>query len=831
MKLSVKLQKDIVEFLKSIPALYDADSQRAFLYDAGIDKQLQEQIPFGKPRAQFILLLVSMIQDYGTLSDGRNTIIAILETAKNYVGQDRQIYCDSLLQNLKKEGIHSSSTTATTILKSLIPRSRDIFIGREVELSKFEEYLKSSNIISIEGIAGIGKTELAAKSIETFQLAHRVNWFDCTSDSKFDSLIATSGFEDFLKIEHKTEQTKYSGFTDLLDKSEQFIFLDNFQDIVDNSFFTFIRFAERRLRKAKLILITREHPKNILTSPVKMDGLKNDEALKYAKLIVQKFYPDININEKELQNICYSLKGHPLGIILAIQLIYFSETPVDIVQTLVEEDGEFLAHQLLNRIFSYSGNKFSEEQEFMTVFSVFRGKVEKDALIHLFQGRDFKRILSELIRKFMINYNRSDNFYETHPLIREFCYNRLIDKLYWHRKASEFFKKKRTEQIDPILEEKIYYHLVESEQWQEIKELICEKGERLIRTGHIKLIEGMIDKVEAFGIHVPQFSIFKGDIAQIAGDWDKSLEHFKTVFSDPEVNEIFKAEALNKTGVIFWFKGELEKALPYYEKAYMTYQNLNNLRGMADVLDNIGGILSTQANLTEALSKYSESLKIQEAIGNKSGIATSLGNIGSIFYAQGKFDEALEKYQQSLKIKEQIGDKLVIGFSLGWIGLILVAKGDLERAEENFQKGLKLSEEIGDKLGVGLSLNQIGFLRLNQNKLEEALEAFQRSLQIREELDDNLRIHANYRNIGVVYKKQKNYFLALKNLLIAQTMQYKMNMQNEERKTKEHISDIRQEIGLHEFQTMIFQIVEQYSDKLRPYWDIIKQSVEPLSAY
>lgn len=98
MKLPLTLQNKIIEFLISLPNLHDSDSQRAMLYWAGMDSQLQAQLPFGTPLVQFIPLLVTTLLNYGKLDNGRYALVAVLDVTKNYVGQDGKAYCESLIQ-------------------------------------------------------------------------------------------------------------------------------------------------------------------------------------------------------------------------------------------------------------------------------------------------------------------------------------------------------------------------------------------------------------------------------------------------------------------------------------------------------------------------------------------------------------------------------------------------------------------------------------------------------------------------------------------------------------------------------------------------------------
>ncbi len=317
------------------------------------------------------------------------------------------------------------------------------FIGREEEFDTFEKYLERNKSISIEGLGGIGKTEFARKCIEKFQLEEKAVWFPCTRESKLDSLIEMAGFPDLLKIEKLTELAKYSGFASLIERNENVLFLDDFQEITDPSFSKFFRFADRRLQKSKIILVTRELPEvGISLSRIRLYGLNSDNALQYARHLIEENGLDIEIADHDLDNICKQVKGHPLAIELALDLLEYGKSPENILHDLVDyEDEERLAHRLLDEIFNHPKST-EEEKECMLAFSVFRGKVKEQAFTYLFEGKNVTSTIRKLRRKLMLMC--VDGVYETHPLVREFCYNRLSNKKEWHKRAAEYFKTERT---------------------------------------------------------------------------------------------------------------------------------------------------------------------------------------------------------------------------------------------------------------------------------------------------------------------------------------------------------------------------------------------------
>lgn len=101
MELPITLQNKIIDFLKSLPNIDDNKGQKAFIYSVGLDLKLQEQIPFDYSVAQFAPCLVSILLKYGKLDDGRNALETVLETAKNYVGEDKRSHCDVLIEELR----------------------------------------------------------------------------------------------------------------------------------------------------------------------------------------------------------------------------------------------------------------------------------------------------------------------------------------------------------------------------------------------------------------------------------------------------------------------------------------------------------------------------------------------------------------------------------------------------------------------------------------------------------------------------------------------------------------------------------------------------------
>ena len=105
------IEQDIVTWLEQHSInlhLQDVPGRKAFLFAAGLG-ELQNTLVLEGATLVFCRNFVQQLRQHGTLSDGRDPLIAVLETAKTMVGQDKQVECDKLIVNAQQAERHPSS--------------------------------------------------------------------------------------------------------------------------------------------------------------------------------------------------------------------------------------------------------------------------------------------------------------------------------------------------------------------------------------------------------------------------------------------------------------------------------------------------------------------------------------------------------------------------------------------------------------------------------------------------------------------------------------------------------------------------------------------------
>jgi hypothetical protein len=150
MKLPHELHDKLCDFLKTLP-IKDSSAQQAFLYSAGLDEELENQIRVGGPPLEFIELLIPRLMNYGKIEDGQYALLAALRAAKNYVGSNKKKVCNILVHEIQQWLLEHEATDAvkraellTTIVGKFI--TKDYPAEKRVTIRMRATFTSMSNI-------------------------------------------------------------------------------------------------------------------------------------------------------------------------------------------------------------------------------------------------------------------------------------------------------------------------------------------------------------------------------------------------------------------------------------------------------------------------------------------------------------------------------------------------------------------------------------------------------------------------------------------------------------------------------------------------------------
>lgn len=696
------------------------------------------------------------------------------------------------------------------------PKPSSLFTGRENEINNLMSSIKEHRVIAIEGLGGTGKTQICSKYIDDFVVDKtKIIWLDGSAQSNFDVFIEAAGYGDVLKGENKSNQALYSGLKDLLEEDERIIFWDNFNDYEDNSFYEFISFAHTYFKKSTIILITKTEP-NIkgITSlhSIKIEGL-NDDAIDYAKKIKSSNPKYSSISDSDLDKICLAVEGHPLAIEFSMLLVSYGKTVNEIISHMPEYSSlrkiEEFSKRLFLDILNHSKTTEAERELFLKC-SVFKDNFSSKEIEYISDKKDIFNSLVGLVEKLLIS--TKENQYYIHPLVRSFSYEMLIEKSLTHKKAAEYYIILRKETLDASLEEKIFFHLSNSNEWEAISDYIEKNGRKFISQGLTNLLYDFINKLSDYKIKKPIFDIFIGDIYQIKGDYEKAISYYQNA---NDINNEFKIRAQSqiKYGEIIYRKGEVNQALLLFENAYKFSQDNNLSEEEARSLNDLGLAYRELNKLDLSFKKNSEALKLKLEIGDEEEIAISYNNIGVIHVQKDEYKKALELFQKSIVIAEKIGSKTNLALYISNYGDVLTRQGKFKEALSKINKAIEINTKIGDKSGLGQSLNILGRLYIEQGYLDKGLKKFEESLEIAKEVGDKRIISGSYNNIGVYHLKNKNYKTGIKYIFDAIILNKETGNKTNELNNIDWIKTVNLEKSNEEFKEIIISTYNNLDEK------------------
>lgn len=710
------------------------------------------------------------------------------------------------------------------------PKPSILFTGREKEIKVFKNLFESSRIFAIEGLGGTGKTQFVSKCIEEIiEDKSKIIWLNGSVQSNFNVFVETAGYGDVLKGEKKTDLALYSGLKDLIEKDERVIFWDNYNDYEDSTFSQFLSFAYQYLRKATIILITKTEPSidRITSLPViKLEGLSED-AIEYAKKLKASNSKYTSISDLDLEIICQGTEGHPLAIEFSMLLMGYGKSAEDIMIHMPEFSTLKKVEEFSKRLFFdifYHPKTSDEERECFLKCSVFKERLKEEEIKFLYDGKDVFHLLAGLMDKLLIT--SKEGFFEMHPLVRAFSYEKLTDKKEVHKKAADYFISQRLETLNASLEEKIFYHLSEAQEWESIASSIESVGRKFIQQGQLGLINEFMNKVENSNVFRSVFEIFKGDIAQIKGEWNKAIIHFEKA-SFNTIDNTVKAEGMIKHGEILFRRGDIKDSLPYFEEAYNFAKVNILLKEEARAINDIGLVCFTNNTLEVAYEKYMIALKIRKEILDIEGMADSYNNIAIIFSTREQFVKSLEYHDESMKIAQSMGNKIAIANSYNNISHVLISQKKLDEALIKVNLALNINKEIGNKVGIGNCLNNIGAILIEQGNFSEGLLKYKKGLEAREEIGDRTGIANSYANIGTVYCEDKNYDIALNYFFRSLEIIRQIGLIMEERRVLNWIGSFNRRIGKEKFKELANEVYQNLNIETQKHINIKEFFNEP----
>jgi tetratricopeptide (TPR) repeat protein len=182
----------------------------------------------------------------------------------------------------------------------------------------------------------------------------------------------------------------------------------------------------------------------------------------------------------------------------------------------------------------------------------------------------------------------------------------------------------------------------------------------------------------------------------------------------------------NIIGQILYRMGYLD-ALLYYSRSLNLAKDLGNKDLHISILNNIADIYKGKGELDKALSYYEEALSLQT---NEEAKALTYNNIASLYSKKGDNQKAVEYFQKAVEIYEKYGDYHSVAMVKLNLGDLYREMKDYEKAEKYLFEGLEGVKKMGDKYWEAAGYGSLGFLYKDKGDKKTAREYLTRAYNL-----------------------------------------------------------------------------------------------------
>ncbi len=200
----------------------------------------------------------------------------------------------------------------------------------------------------------------------------------------------------------------------------------------------------------------------------------------------------------------------------------------------------------------------------------------------------------------------------------------------------------------------------------------------------------------------------------------------------PHAPDVVRAKSLSAAGNLAMEQGDYPASRVLHEQSLAIARALGDKRGVASALNNLGIVAEECGDYPTAHDLHTETLAIRRELGDQWAIAASLNNLGLLAYDRRDHLSAQSLHAESLAIFRALRDRSCIATSLRNLGLVALDLGDHRSARALFVESLTLFQELGYRRGLADLLEALAFVGLPPSDATRAARIWGAAARLRE---------------------------------------------------------------------------------------------------
>ena len=323
-----------------------------------------------------------------------------------------------------------------------------------------------------------------------------------------------------------------------------------------------------------------------------------------------------------------------------------------------------------------------EGQDLLSKIAAFRSPADYEAVSVLddfTKDGEFQAALDDLTDRGLLLRDTTQGPFDLHPLVRDYAYERLEDKVSVHERLAEYFATlpvpkdedvKRVEDLAPVIE--LYYHTVGAGRYEDAGGLLAS---RLIPTPLFYRLGAVHFCIELLRVLVP--------------DGDEQLIRLKMPGN--------QSWALASLATCYHACGEARLSVPLLEPAIAIDEERGETRGMELVLGNRALQQFTLGGLAAAESDLRKSIDLARELRKEFGEVVSHVELGRVLAYEGQYQEAKLELLEAGAYSQRTGDSQGACLVESYRALGTLLEGDPKDALVSSRKARQLATDGAER--------------------------------------------------------------------------------------------------------------------------------------
>jgi tetratricopeptide (TPR) repeat protein len=216
------------------------------------------------------------------------------------------------------------------------------------------------------------------------------------------------------------------------------------------------------------------------------------------------------------------------------------------------------------------------------------------------------------------------------------------------------------------------------------------------------------------------------------------LRWFETALSAARKlgDRLSEGRLLGHIGLCHRDLGQTPRALELYEQCLDIARSLGDRSTEGRALSSLGLAYLDSKQPQRAVTCFDSSLLIARELSDRRAEGVALGNLGLCHLDLGQAPQAMAYFERDLQIARELGDQRGEGRALGNLGLANRLSGQAQRAIEYYEQHVKIARIVGDRRGEANSTWNRALALQSLGRRADAIAAAETALRIREEISD-----------------------------------------------------------------------------------------------